>query len=209
MGHAYVRTAETSVSDRSAEIGGATMVDASVFEGFDYVALGHLHGPQSIGKNIRYSGTPMAYSFGKEEKQTKSVTVYDTESEKQKIIPLFQLHVRKTLPGTYDELMKADFSEEILNGYVRLEVSDAYVGLETMALFREKYVNLLEVGGNDYNNEDMKITMTVDEYEQNDSDPAAIFKHYCMDVIGSEPDEHKVELFNRAIEDYLKGGSEE
>ena len=44
-----------------------------IFDKFDYVALGHLHGPQQINEHIRYSGSPMAYSFGKEEKQEKSV----------------------------------------------------------------------------------------------------------------------------------------
>ena len=58
-------------------MGGSDNVDASVFDGFDYVALGHLHGPQNIGSNrIRYCGTPLKYSFS-ETSHYKSVTVVE------------------------------------------------------------------------------------------------------------------------------------
>lgn len=80
VSHAFITNAETSVSDRAAEVGKAAMVGSYVFEGFDYVALGHLHGPQKIDDHIRYSGSPMAYSFGKEEKQEKGVVIYDTDT---------------------------------------------------------------------------------------------------------------------------------
>ena len=66
--HAFLTNAETSTSDRAAEIGFAAQVPASVFDGFDYVALGHIHKPQSVNAAIRYSGSPMPYSFGKEER---------------------------------------------------------------------------------------------------------------------------------------------
>ncbi|MEA5003325.1 MAG: exonuclease SbcCD subunit D, partial [Christensenella sp.] len=61
--HCFVSSAEVSESDRSAMVGGANMVSADAFAGFDYVALGHLHKPQDIGGNIRYSGSPMKLSF--------------------------------------------------------------------------------------------------------------------------------------------------
>ena len=58
-------------------VGGLDSVDASVFDDFDYVALGHLHGPQSAGrKEVRYCGTPLKYSFS-EKDHVKSVTVVD------------------------------------------------------------------------------------------------------------------------------------
>lgn len=60
-----------------------------------------IHKPQDIGANIRYAGTPMPYSFGKEEKQEKSVTVIDTSDMSRTIIPLKLLHKRTTLKGTY------------------------------------------------------------------------------------------------------------
>lgn len=202
ISHAFIVDAETSVSDRSAEVGRATMVPASVFEGFDYVALGHLHGPQQIGEHIRYSGTPMAYSFGKEEKQEKSVTILDTDSMEVKIIPLPQLHKRVTLTGTFKELLSEDYSEEILQGYVRAEVTDCYVGLEGMANLRDRFRNLLEVTSKDFEREDAAITMTIEEFEQVQNSPEAIFGRYCEDILEEAPSEHLVKLFTDALKGY-------
>ena len=204
VSHAFIVNAETSVSDRAAEVGKATMVGSYLFDGFDYVALGHLHGPQQINKNIRYSGTPMVYSFGKEEKQDKSVTIIDTDTWEQKIISVPQLHKRVTLSGTYDELMNADFPEDVLNGYVRLEVTDCYVGMDSIAAFREKYRNLLEISSKGFDREDGKITMTIEEFENADTDPESVFKRYCQDIFEESPSEHMISLFKQALNRYEK-----
>ena len=202
VAHAFIVNAETSTSDRAAEVGRATMVGSYVFEGFDYVALGHLHGPQQISKHIRYSGTPMVYSFGKEEKQEKSVTIIDTEVMKQTVIPIPQLHRRTTLTGAFDELLRADFDEDILEGYVRLEVTDSYVGMESLAALREKYKNLLEVTSRSFESGETKITMTVEEFENVNENPESVFKRYCEDILEESPSEHMMKLFKGAMERY-------
>ena len=207
VAHAFIVDAQTSVSDRAAEVGRATMVGSYVFDGFDYVALGHLHGPQQINAHIRYSGTPMAYSFGKEESQQKSVTIIDfmdDRSMEQTIIPVPQLHKRVTLTGTFDELMQADYDEATLNGYVRLDVTDSYVGMDSLAAFREKYQNLLEVESKGFDREDAKITMTIDEFEHAADDPETIFGRYCEDILEEAPSEHLRELFQNAWKSYEK-----
>lgn len=202
VAHAFITNAETSVSDRAAEVGRATMVGSFVFEGFDYVALGHLHGPQKINDKIRYSGSPMAYSFGKEEKQEKSVVIFDTDSGEQKLVPIPQLHRRTTLVGKYDDLMKEDYERDILDGYVRLEVTDSYVGLEAVAAFREKFKNLLEITGIDFEKADSKITMTIEDLEKANMDTEYVFTQYCKDIAMAEPTEHVMELFNEAMSEY-------
>ncbi len=209
VAHAFIVNAETSVSDRAAEVGKATMVGSSVFDGFDYVALGHLHGPQKVNEKIRYSGSPMPYSFGKEEKQEKSVTIIDTDSGEQKVIPIPQLHKRTTLKGTFEKLMEADFDDDIKDGYVRLEVTDSYVGMDSMAAFRERYKNLLEVNGKGFDRDDAKITMTIEEFESADTDPETVFAQYCKDMIGDDPDEHRITLFKSALAEYEKEVVEE
>lgn len=208
ISHAFVVGADTSVSDRAAVIGNATMIGSYVFDGFDYVALGHLHGPQNIANNIRYSGTPMAYSFGKEEKQDKSVTIIDTDDMSQKIIPVKQLHKRTTLTDTYDVLMKADYPQEVLDGYVRLEVTDCYAGMDSIALFREKYKNLIEITSKGFDRVDEKITMTIEEFEQADKDPKTIFTRYCEDILEEKPSEHMMKLFASALSKYEEEASE-
>ncbi|MCR5626273.1 MAG: exonuclease SbcCD subunit D [Lachnospiraceae bacterium] len=209
VAHAYIVDGQTSESDMAAIVGQATMVGSDVFEGFDYVALGHLHGPQKINDKIRYSGTPMPYSFGKEEKQEKSVVIIDTESLEQKVIPLELLHKRCTLKGTYRELMDADHDKDILDAYVRLEVTDSYVGPDLMAAFMEKYGNLVEAKGKDYDKADASITMTLEDLEKATTDPEIVFKQYFKDMIGGEVDDHYTELFKEALDEYEKGVIEE
>lgn len=209
VAHAFVVNAETSVSDRAAEVGAAAAVSASVFREFDYVALGHIHRPQNIGANIRYSGTPMPYSFGKEEKQEKSVTIIDTSvinvMENLKLLTLEPLHERVTLKGTYEELQQAKgISERQRQGYVRLEVEDIHVGMETFAALQEVYPNLLEVAGKSFEQEDSRITMTLEELEAQEEEPLEIFKRYFRDTNQAEPEEHFLHLFREAMEDYEK-----
>lgn len=205
VGHAFIVHAETSVSDRSAEVGYAAAIGTSPFEGFDYVALGHLHGPQNIGSNIRYSGTPMPYAFGKEEKQEKSVTVIDTETMERKVIPLDPLHARTTITGTYQDLLHAEgISERVRQGYVRAELEDVHVGIEVIASLREVYPNLLEVSGKSFEQEDAKITMTIEELEAQEQDPLQIVRRYFQDVLSISPEGHFMEMFEKAVNDYEK-----
>lgn len=209
VSHAFIVDAQTSVSDRAAEVGRATMVGSYVFDGFDYVALGHIHGPQQVNSHIRYSGSPMAYSFGREEKQEKSVVIIDTDTFEQKLVAVPQLHSRTTLTGTLNELLKADFDDGILKGYVRLEVTDSYVGAEAIASLREKYRNLLEITGKSFGSEEAKITMTAGEFELVADNPETIFEKYCEDVLEEMPGEHLVKLFKEAVEAYEKEVVEE
>jgi len=209
ISHAFIADAETSTSDRTAEIGRATMVSASVFDGFDYVALGHLHGPQQITDTIRYSGTPMAYSFGKEESQNKSVTIIDTDTGKQDFYPLHPLMERHTLKGTYEDIVNVDITDEVRNGYLRIEVSDSIVGMEMMASLREHFPNILEIAGRSLERDDARITMTIDEFESADTDPESVFGKYLADMMEMEPNDHILGLFRQALSAYEKGVSEE
>lgn len=76
LAHAFVGGGEPSESERDIAVGGVDLVSPSVFDGVDYVALGHLHRPQSLTHRLRYSGSPMAYSFG-EAGQQKSAWLVD------------------------------------------------------------------------------------------------------------------------------------
>lgn len=204
LSHSFITNAETSVSDRSAEVGKATMIGSYVFEGFDYVALGHLHRAQQINDKIRYSGTPMAYSFGKEESQEKSVTIIDTDNMDLEIIPLEQLHRRITIKDTLSNILNSEYEESILNGYVKLVVTDSFVGLETMSELRNKFRYLFEVEGKSFDHNDETITMTVEEYEQAYNDPEFVFSRYCEDVLKVSPSEKQKAMFLDALSEYEK-----
>lgn len=201
LSHAFITNAETSTSDRAAEIGFATQVPASVFEGFDYVALGHIHKPQQVNPFIRYSGSPMAYSFGKEERQEKSVTLIDTAAMTQQVLPLPLLHRWTTLTDCYEALLAGEYPEEIREGYVRLNVTDTAVGLDMLSRLRQVYPNALVVAGKTYDGEDTTITLTMEQLEQMESDPAEVFKSFCREEMGQEATDHFLQLFAQAVEE--------
>lgn len=201
LSHAFITNAETSTSDRAAEIGFATQVPASVFEGFDYVALGHIHKPQQVNPFIRYSGSPMAYSFGKEERQEKSVTLIDTAAMTQQVVPLPLLHRWTTLTDSYEALLAGEYPEEIREGYVRLNVTDTAVGLDMLSRLRQVYPNALVVAGKTYDGEDTTITLTMEQLEQMESDPVEVFKSFCREEMGQEATDHFLQLFAQAVEE--------
>ena len=201
LSHAFITNAETSTSDRAAEIGFATQVPASVFEGFDYVALGHIHKPQQVSPHVRYSGSPMAYSFGREERQEKSVTLIDTAAMTQQVVPLPLLHRWTTLTGDYEALLAGEYPAEIREGYVRLNVTDTAVGLDMLSRLRQVYPNALVVAGKTYDGEDTTITLTMEQLEQMESDPAEVFKSFCREEMGQEATDHFLQLFAQAVEE--------
>ena len=205
LAHAFLTNAETSASDRAAEIGFATQVPARVFDGFDYVALGHIHKPQRVNDTARYSGSPMPYSFGKEERQTKGVVLLDTQTMTQEFVPLELLHRWSTLTGPYAELLAGDYPEDVKKGYVRLNVTDTAVGLEALSRLREVYPRALIVAGKSYEGDDTAITLTMEELERMEENPEEIFRSFCREELGQESTEHFLELFRDAVQAVEEG----
>ena len=142
----------------------------------------------------------MPYSFGREETQEKSVTIIDTADMSRRIVPLSLLHRRTTISGTFDDVMKGAVPDEIRNGYVRIELTDRFLGTETMMALRGVYPNILEGRGLTYDEGNAKATITAEDLKHMGNDPASIFRSFCRDVIGAEPDEKQVELFKEAFE---------
>ena len=114
--HQFVTAGGQSPEETDSEekhVGGLDKVDASAFDAFDYVALGHLHGPQRIGRDtIRYAGSPLKYSFS-EEKQNKSITLAELK-EKGKVtydlLPLEAKRDLRTVRGTFEEVTSPEFT---------------------------------------------------------------------------------------------------
>ena len=202
LSHAFIADSETSTSERAAKIGTATMVPANVFDGFDYVALGHIHKPQDVNRSIRYSGTPMPYSFGKKEKQEKSVTLIDTETMNKEVIPLPLLRKRTTLTGTLSYLTSNILPEDVKNGYVNLELTDSILSLEVMSELREIFPNILGMKGKTYDSGDNEVTLTLDDLKRMENDPIEVFRQFCKEQANEEPDEHRIEAFKNAIKKY-------
>lgn len=147
--HQFVTGAVTSESEDT-NVGGLDNVDASAFEGFDYVALGHLHRPQDCGdERIRYSGSPLKYSFS-EVNDVKSLTVITLEGKgvmKREMIPLTPLHDWHDLKGTYDELTSREFyaGRPWTEDFVRITLTDENDVQDAIGKLRTIYRNLLEI----------------------------------------------------------------
>ena len=129
--HAFVGGSTTAESERQLTVGNTDQVAADVLDGFSYVALGHLHTPQKIAGSdtIRYSGTPIAYSFS--ETGAKSVVLLDMSSNGACSVEAVPVPVGRgviTLTGTIDELLAPDSHPEAAELYVKAVLTDkAYV----------------------------------------------------------------------------------
>ncbi|MCR4689569.1 MAG: exonuclease SbcCD subunit D [Saccharofermentans sp.] len=207
MAHCFVTGATTSVSDRACEVGNAPMVPASVFKDFDYVALGHIHKMQKLADNVYYSGTPMPYSFGKEENQSKYVRLIDTDDMTSVEIKLPLQHIRKSLKEPLEVLLKADYPEEIRSGYLDITVTDCYVSAELEEQLRAIYPFILSIKGIDIERQDSSISLSLEEFSKIENDPEEIFKYFYQDIAepgtGDGEDDarrkHRQELFIKAV----------
>ena len=151
--HQFVTGGARSGSEELS-VGGTDNVDSSVFAPFDYVALGHLHGAQQIGRpTIRYAGSPLKYSFS-EASQRKSVTVV-TLGEKGAVdvrtVPLTPLRDLREIRGSYDELTARSFYEHTTyrSDYLHLILTDEQDVFDAVGRLRAIYPYLMTL---DYDN---------------------------------------------------------
>lgn len=144
VAHCFVAGAETSESESPLFIGGSGEVPGSLFNGFDYVALGHLHRAQTLGERIRYSGSPLKYSFD-EEHHKKSVTVLEVgDTVTIRPIPVVPLRDMRTLSGPVEALEEAACADAHKNDYISAELTGLPV-YEPMHRLRRVYPNTLSV----------------------------------------------------------------
>lgn len=125
-------------------VGGLDQIPAAVFEGFDYVALGHLHTPQRAGSDrIRYSGSPLAYSISEVRGHSnKSAVIVEMDARGGVTIelhPLKPLHPLREVRGTLAELIAQPYSED----YVQATLTDPTMPIDAMGALRITYPNIV------------------------------------------------------------------
>ena len=151
LAHQFV-TGALSCDSEERSVGGSEQVDAGVFDAFDYVALGHLHSPQSVGReSLRYCGTPLKYSFSERE-QEKSVTVVELGKKGQVTVrtrPLRPLRELHQLKGTFAGLMAGDCGAEVRDSYLALTLTDEENVPDAIGRLRTVYPHILKL---DYDN---------------------------------------------------------
>lgn len=132
-------------------LGGADAVDAAVFDAYDYVALGHLHGAQHMGRKlVRYSGSPLKYSFS-EAKQSKSATILEIGNGtiKSETCPLIPLHDMRELRSSYAMLQDPGYDSGSKLDYMRITLTDTSL-FDAMAKLRVIYPHILRLDWDTY-----------------------------------------------------------
>ena len=142
LAHQYIIGAELSDSEELA-VGGLDSIDAALFAGVDYVALGHIHKPQKVGReNTVYAGSPLKYSFS-EVKGKKSVVIADLGKKGEvsvKRIPLEPLHEMREVRGGLCDILAMPYSED----YVRVTVTDEFVAPDAKVTVSTVFPNTME-----------------------------------------------------------------
>lgn len=150
--HQFV-TGAARCDSEEISVGGSDNVDVSVFDPFDYVALGHIHGPQQVGREgVRYCGTPLKYSFS-EVGQRKSATFVELGAKGKVHIttaPLTPRHDLRGLRGSYMELTdRSRYEGTTVHDYLHITLTDEQDVPDALARLRVIYPNLMQL---DYDN---------------------------------------------------------
>ncbi|MFI9628040.1 exonuclease SbcCD subunit D [Streptomyces sp. NPDC052042] len=147
IAHAFVAGGEPSDSERDITVGGVAAVPAGVFDGVDYVALGHLHGSQTVTERIRYSGSPLAYSFS-EATHRKTMWLVDLDASGTVTAERVDCPVPRPLArihGRLDALLDDPALERHQDSWVEATLTDPARPTEPMARLAERFPHTLSL----------------------------------------------------------------
>lgn len=199
--HQFVTGAELSESE-DIIVGGTDNVSGEVFDGFDYVALGHIHREQTVGKdNIRYCGTPLKYSFS-EAKNIKSVTILDFNDKgniEYSKIPLTPFRDMREIRGTYYELtLKSSYESTNTEDYLHITLTDEEDIPDAIGKLRSIYPNIMKL---DYDNLRTRGSGTVDAIENIESkSPFELFSDLFKQQNNQDMSEEQEEIMRNLID---------
>lgn len=203
IAHQFVTGASRTESEEIS-VGGLDNVDASVFEDFDYVALGHIHRPQKIGtERIRYCGTPLKYSFS-EVNDTKSVSIIEINSKEDfnlRTIPLIPKRDMRKIRGTYEELItKTSYENTNTDDYIHVTLTDEFNVVDAIQKLRVIYKNIMKL---EYDNmrtrESRKINL--DDMVIENKNPLEIFSEFYKLQNNKEMDDEQKEIIKKIMEE--------
>lgn len=148
VAHQFVTGANRSESE-DISVGGTDNVDVRVFDDFDYVALGHIHGAQKMTREtVRYSGTPLKYSFS-EANHHKSITIvdmYEKDNVEISTKDFAPLHDMRIIKGTYNEIThRANYEKTNTNDYIQVILTDEEDVADAISRLRTIYPNIMQL----------------------------------------------------------------
>ncbi|ROP74672.1 exonuclease SbcCD subunit D [Curtobacterium sp. PhB115] len=199
VAHAFVGGADPSDSEQDIRVGGVDRVAESVFGGFDYVALGHLHGPQRVGDGgrIRYAGSPLAFSFG-ERNQQKSVTVVELDAGGAVTAELVPTPVPRRLVdvrGSIDDIESGAFQRDA-DAWVRVAVTDAVHPERMYARVKDHFPHALAITHEPADRGPASVARAVTAT----SDPVEVAADFVAFATGAAPDDDEHAVLTEAYE---------
>ena len=205
--HQFVTGASRTESEEIS-VGGTDNVDVSVFDAFDYTALGHIHRPQNCSsERVRYSGTPLKYSFS-ESKDLKSVTVVELKEKGSLFvdtIPLKPLRDMVEIKGKYDEIMLRDFykSTSYQEDYVHIILTDEDDIPDAMGKLRTVYHNLMKIDYDNRRTRGMSSVDCADDIEK--KSPYEHFSDFYEDLNKQPMSDKQSDFIKKLIEEVWEG----
>lgn len=199
---------ETLPSERPLSIGGTDLIDANSLDIFNYVALGHLHGPQKVGSNrIRYSGSLLKYSVD-EWRQRKSTPIINLDNEGNVDVELKELKPLRELRvirGPLEEVTNREIQKGTdLNDYVFVELTDEGEVLDAISKIRAVFPNVMGLKMvNMENNSSNSKTAASSNFREKSMDE--LFKEFYASIKGKEMDELREEQLNIILSEVLRG----
>jgi len=198
LAHAFVAGAQPSDSERDISVGGVSMVPTSVFDQVSYVALGHLHGRHVLSDHIRYSGSPLAYSFS-EADHRKGSWLVELDADGVGATDFVEAPVPRPLArlrGTLEELLVDPAHSHHEGSWVEATLTDRVRPPLAMDLLRRRFPHTLVLG---FESElpamgELRVSAT---HARSDRD---IADEFMSEMRGTDPDDAEVELLHQVID---------
>lgn len=188
---------ETSDSESTINVGTLDSIDVNTLDVFDYVAMGHIHGPQKVKREtVRYSGTPLKYSFS-EVNQNKSVVILDTEDMSIDLVPLKPLRNLKVIRGNFEDIMEMQPCDDL----IRVELlDDATSIISPMENLKRRFKNAISLAFIDknYNSEEVLNTENLLVEEKN---PIELFGEFFLKQNSRELTEEENKILKDVIDE--------
>ncbi|HHT93212.1 MAG TPA: exonuclease SbcCD subunit D [Clostridiaceae bacterium] len=202
--HQFVTgTSSPILSDsESTIVGTLENISYEIFDDFDYVALGHLHCPQSVGRDtIRYAGSPLKYSFS-EVNHKKSVTIVDIDKSMVtlKVSPLNPTRDMRKIKGKLENLISPEVCEEVCNDFIHATLTDENDIYEPLATLRAYYPYILHmehIKESEFSNENNNISV----YDRINKNPVELFKEFYEEIKQEEFDVQKQKLLEKLLKE--------
>ena len=202
VAHQFVTGADRSDSEETS-VGGLDNVSAEVFEDFDYVALGHIHRAQKMGREtLRYSGTPLKYSFS-EADHKKSVTILELLEKGRveiHVVPLVPRRDMRKMRGTYMEVTAKDaYTEENKMDYLQITLIDEEDVPGALQKLRTVYSNLMRLEYDNARTRENREVQAVEAQEQKSE--LELFEEFYELLNNESMKDEQVEFVEKLIQD--------